>query len=52
MPTLAQQRDIRVVGQDVLAVQQDAAFRTLFRVQLVHLVEGAQQGICRSRTGR
>ncbi len=45
MPTLARiSVDVLLAGQDVLAVQQDLAFGALLGVQLVHAVEGAQQG--------
>ena len=38
-----QQGDILRVGQDVVAIEQNFTFRTLFRVQFKHFVEGTQQ---------
>ena len=39
----AQQGDILGVGQNIIAIEQNFAFRTLLRVQLKHFVERTQQ---------
>ena len=38
-----QQSDILSVGENIVAIQQDFAFRTLFRVQFKHFIERTQQ---------